>query len=107
MVGQPSTDWPRWGPYLSERQWGTVREDYSPDGGAWSYLPHDFLLLVNAWWEPLDVVVPATRDHQTWHPVIDMYEPTGLAAPTEIATGDRRTVRPRSIVVLRGCQPAR
>ena len=33
--------WNRWGPYLSERQWGTVREDYSPDGTAWDYLPHD------------------------------------------------------------------
>jgi hypothetical protein len=30
-----------WGPYLSERQWGTVREDYSPDGSAWDYFPHD------------------------------------------------------------------
>jgi len=35
------TYWRRWGPYLSERQWGTVREDYSPDGTAWEYLPHD------------------------------------------------------------------
>jgi len=33
--------WKRWGPYLAERQWGTVREDYSPDGDAWNYLPHD------------------------------------------------------------------
>ena len=33
--------WKRWGPYLSERAWGTVREDYSPDGAAWDYLPHD------------------------------------------------------------------
>src|SRR6516225_7584978 len=33
--------WRRWGPYLSERQWGTVREDYSPGGDAWGYLPHD------------------------------------------------------------------
>jgi hypothetical protein len=33
--------WNRWGPYLSERQWGTVREDYSPNGDAWNYLPHD------------------------------------------------------------------
>jgi hypothetical protein len=33
--------WYQWGPYLSERQWGTVREDYSPDGEAWDYLPHD------------------------------------------------------------------
>jgi hypothetical protein len=34
-------DWYRWGPYVSERQWGTVREDYSADGDAWNYLPHD------------------------------------------------------------------
>ena len=33
--------WKRWGPYLSERQWGTVREDYSPGGTAWEYFPHD------------------------------------------------------------------
>src|ERR1700722_2352653 len=33
--------WRRWGPYVSERQWGTVREDYSPGGDAWGYFPHD------------------------------------------------------------------
>lgn len=33
--------WKRWGPYLSERQWGTVREDYSATGEAWDYIPHD------------------------------------------------------------------
>ena len=33
--------WRRWGPYLSERAWGTVREDYSADGNAWAYFPHD------------------------------------------------------------------
>src|SRR3954465_2234080 len=33
--------WKRWGPYLSERSWGTVREDYSADGSAWEYLPHE------------------------------------------------------------------
>jgi mannosylglycerate hydrolase MGH1-like protein len=33
--------WRRWGPYLSERQWGTVREDYSADGDAWTFFPHD------------------------------------------------------------------
>jgi hypothetical protein len=36
-----SVHWRRWGPYLSERQWGTIREDYSPDGTAWEYFPHD------------------------------------------------------------------
>ena len=33
--------WRRWGPYLSERQWGTVREDYSPDVAAWNYFSHE------------------------------------------------------------------
>ncbi len=36
-----TTHWKRWGPYLSERAWGTVREDYSPGGTAWEYFPHD------------------------------------------------------------------
>ena len=35
------SNWRHWGPYLSERQWGTVREDYSPGGTAWEYFPHD------------------------------------------------------------------
>ena len=35
------TPWKKWGPYLSERQWGTVREDYSANGDAWNYFPHD------------------------------------------------------------------
>jgi len=33
--------WRKWGPYLSERQWGTVREDYSEGGDAWNYFTHD------------------------------------------------------------------
>ena len=33
--------WKRWGPYVSERQWGTVREDYSAGGAAWEAFPHD------------------------------------------------------------------
>ena len=33
--------WRKWGPYVSERQWGTVREDYSPDGSAWDFFPHE------------------------------------------------------------------
>lgn len=36
-----SKNWKRWGPYLAERQWGTVREDYSPEGDPWSYFTHD------------------------------------------------------------------
>src|SRR2546428_331192 len=38
---QGKAQWKRWGPYLSERQWGTVREDYSANGTAWEYFPHD------------------------------------------------------------------
>jgi hypothetical protein len=40
-VHEGKQPWYRWGPYLSERQWGTVREDYSPDGNAWDFFPHD------------------------------------------------------------------
>jgi hypothetical protein len=36
-----TAEWHKWGPYLSERSWGTVREDYSPNGGAWDYFTHD------------------------------------------------------------------
>ncbi|ABF43080.1 conserved hypothetical protein [Candidatus Koribacter versatilis Ellin345] len=38
---EQGTPWKKWGPYLSERQWGTVREDYSDDGNAWNYFSHD------------------------------------------------------------------
>ena len=41
LAGSEAEHWREWGPYLSERQWGTVREDYSADGDAWRYFPHD------------------------------------------------------------------
>ncbi|HLX01344.1 MAG TPA: glucosidase [Trinickia sp.] len=41
LHGPDIARWRRWGPYLSERQWGTVREDYSANGTAWEYFPHD------------------------------------------------------------------
>jgi hypothetical protein len=41
LAGVDADRWREWGPYLSERQWGTVREDYSADGDAWRYFPHD------------------------------------------------------------------
>ena len=40
-AGRQGVPWKKWGPYLSERQWGTVREDYSPDADAWNYFTHD------------------------------------------------------------------
>ena len=41
QTGTGKKPWRKWGPYLSERQWGTVREDYSQDGNAWDYFTHD------------------------------------------------------------------
>jgi hypothetical protein len=41
LRGAESDAWKAWGPYLSDRQWGTVREDYSADGEAWDFFPHD------------------------------------------------------------------
>jgi len=41
LAGEEAAQWREWGPYLSDRQWGTVREDYSADGNAWDYFPHD------------------------------------------------------------------
>ena len=41
LANVPGRGWKHWGPYLSERQWGTVREDYSSGGTAWDYFPHD------------------------------------------------------------------
>ncbi len=41
VAARGTAPWRLWGPYLSERQWGTVREDYSPDGSCWHYFPHD------------------------------------------------------------------
>ncbi|TVQ07122.1 MAG: hypothetical protein EA368_15145, partial [Leptolyngbya sp. DLM2.Bin27] len=41
QIRAKTAPWHKWGPYLSERQWGTVREDYSADGNAWDYFPHD------------------------------------------------------------------
>src|SRR5204863_339524 len=39
--------WKKWGPYVSERQWGTVREDYSPNGTAWEYFPEDICIRIS------------------------------------------------------------
>jgi hypothetical protein len=40
-------NWKRWGPYLAERQWSTVREDYSSDGSSWCFLHHDKSLILS------------------------------------------------------------
>ncbi len=76
--------------------------DDNPDRAADGTLlvDDDFLLLVNAWWEPLDFVVPTTEPGKTWTPELDTYEPDGIAAPARLSPGDHIRVNPRSIVLL-------
>ncbi|PZX18205.1 hypothetical protein LX81_00834 [Palleronia aestuarii] len=60
-----ATEWRRWGPYLSERQWGTVREDYSADGDAWSAFPHDHARSRAYRWGE-DGIAGFCDEEQTW-----------------------------------------
>jgi isoamylase len=76
---------------------GSDDPDRAADG-SW-LIDDDFLVLVNAWWEPLDFVLPATRPQAGWRVEIDTYDPG--AAPEERKAGDTVTARPRSVVVLR------
>ena len=57
--------WRAWGPYVSERAWGTVREDYSADGSAWDYLPHDHARSRAYRWSE-DGLAAVSDDHQTF-----------------------------------------
>src|ERR1700710_1041629 len=57
--------WRRWGPYLSDRQWGTVREDYSADGAAWDYFPHDHARSRAYRWGE-DAIAGFSDDQQFW-----------------------------------------
>jgi isoamylase len=79
---------------------GSDDPDRAADGTP--LLDDDFLVFVNAWWEPLDFVLPVTREQASWRIDVDTYDP---AAPASSAvapqgTGDHVTVGPRSIVVL-------
>ena len=63
----------------------------------------DPLVLVNAWWESLDFVLPETRPQAGWQVEIDTYDPVSQAGPAtaERKAGDHITVGPRSVVVLK------
>jgi isoamylase len=83
---------------------GSDDPDRAQDGTL--MVDDDFLVLINAWWEPLDFIIPAeTRDGQAWRTALDSYDLT-LAGPGEAAApqhaGDRVMVGPRSVRVLRG-----
>ena len=78
---------------------GADAPDVAPDGSP--MIDDDFLLLVNAWWEPLDFTVPPTRPGQTWQREIDTFDPVGNEVSVKPAAGDMVAVGPRSMVVLR------
>jgi len=79
---------------------GSDEPDRAADGSF--LLDDDFLVLVNAWWEPLDFVLPVTRPGAAWQAVIDTYDPAaaGSSPAAPLAAGEKVTVGPRSIVVL-------
>jgi glycogen operon protein len=79
---------------------GADDPDRAPDGTP--LVDDDFLLLINAWWEPLNFGIPQTRPDQTWHGEIDTYEPPGDPEVAKFVGGDTVTVGPRSLRVLRG-----
>jgi hypothetical protein len=60
-----ATAWRRWGPYLADRQWGTVREDYSATGDAWNYFPHDHARSRAYRWGE-DGIAGISDDRQLW-----------------------------------------
>jgi hypothetical protein len=70
--------------------------------GARPLLDDDFLVLVNAWWEPLEFTVGDCRPGLAWRAEIDTFDPTAAAAVPVCRAGDRVTVGPRSVLVLRG-----
>ena len=74
--------------------------DRAADGS--DLLDDDFLMLVNAWWEPLRFVVPATRSGQEWVKEIDTFEPGAIVPAEKLGAAEPVTVGPRSVVVLRG-----
>ena len=71
------------------------------EDGTW-LLDDDFLVLVNGWWEPLEFVLPATREQASWRTEVDTYDPAapGSSAAAPRGAGDHVTVNPRSIMVL-------
>jgi isoamylase len=79
---------------------GADAPDLAADGSL--MVDDDFLVLVNAWWEPLDFAIPPTRPGQTWQREIDTFDPTASASALVWAEADVVAVGPRSLVVLRG-----
>lgn len=79
---------------------GSDAPDTGPDGQP--MLDDDFLVLVNAWWEPISFTIPPARAGQAWQREIDSYDPPGAGAAAQAQAGDHVTAGPRSVLVLRG-----
>jgi isoamylase len=83
---------------------GSDEPDRAADGSP--LIDDDFLVLVNAWWEPLGFTLPVTRAQETWLTALDTYDPARVSAAPDggaasYHVGDQVTVSPRSIIVLR------
>jgi glycogen operon protein len=78
---------------------GRNSPDRADDGTP--LLDDDFLVLVNSWWERLDFVVPETRPEQRWCVEFDTFDLDAQSEQEELSAGRRRTIAPRSLVVLR------
>jgi isoamylase len=81
---------------------GSDAPDTGPDGQP--LFDDDFLVLVNAWWEPLEFTIPDCRPGLAWRPEIDSFDPAGpgSAGVPQRRAGDHVTAGPRSVLVLRG-----
>src|SRR5487761_90835 len=77
-------------------------DDPGPAADGTPLLDDDFLVLINAWWEPMEFAVPEIRPGQARLAEIDSYDPAAPAAAPQRTAGDHVTVGPRSIAVLRG-----
>ena len=82
---------------------GADDPDRAADGSP--LIDDDFLVLVNSWWQPLDFTIPATRAHQEWCTEVDTFDPSTVETSAAISAGNRLSVGPRSIRVLRGRAP--
>ena len=78
---------------------GADAPDRAADGGE--LLDDDFLVLVNAWWEPLQFTVPATRTGQVWLAEIDTFDPGRVDPATKLGAPDAESVGPRAVVAFR------
>jgi isoamylase len=83
---------------------GSDAPDRAADGTA--LIDDDFMVLVNAWWEPLDFTLPETRPQARWRQEIDTFDPVRAGSEaTRLQAGDQIAVGPRSVVVLLSPRP--